>query len=102
MTPQPVSGEALTPSATNSFEWLRGSASTTGSGTASDNWTNVPGGNYSLIYSFDSNSSGVVPTLQPDGGAGAGCGRTIVSDMHVDVSRASGSFATTHSPAHAS
>jgi hypothetical protein len=93
-TPQPVAGEALVPSASNSFEWLRGSATAL----SSDNWTSVPGGNYSLIYSFDTNASGIVPTLQVDGGAGAGCGRTIVSDMHVDVSRANGSFAATTFP----
>jgi hypothetical protein len=97
-TPQPVSGEALVPSASSSFEWLRGSASINGSAAATDNWTSVPGGNYSLIYSFDTNASGIVPTLQVDGGAGTGCGRSIVSDMHVDVSRATGGFASTDFP----
>jgi hypothetical protein len=93
-TPQPVSGEALVPSATSSYEWLRGS---TVDG-FEDDWTNDPGGNYSLIYSFDTNGSGIVPTLQGDGGAGGGCGRTIVSDMHVDVSRALENFASTDFP----
>jgi hypothetical protein len=94
-TPQPVSGEALVPSASSSYEWLRGS---TLDG-FEDDWTNDPGGNYSLIYSFDTNGSGIVPTLQADGGVGGGCGRTIVSDMHVDVSRALETFASTTFPA---
>lgn len=79
-TPNPVVTQTLQPSSTKAFEWLRAANS--------DNWGANKSGNFNLVYSFDTNSSGVVPTLLPDGGAGAGCGRMIVSSMHVDTSRA--------------
>ncbi len=77
-TPQGVTDEAYTPTA-NSFEWLRGESS--------NNWVGDPGGDITSVFSFDTNDAGIVPTLQPDGGAGAGCGRGVMSAMHVDVAR---------------
>jgi hypothetical protein len=82
-TPQPVDSETNVPSAVDGFEWLRGSEDFL----HHDNWGGDPTGNYNLIYSFDTNATGAVPTLGPDGGAGTGCGRTIVSSMHVNLNR---------------
>jgi hypothetical protein len=63
------------------FEWLRGETT--------DNWSGDPTGNYSVTFSFDANSTGIVPP----GSAGA-CGRVFYNGMHVDTSRgsASGTF----------
>jgi hypothetical protein len=79
--------QALIPSAT-AFEWLRG--------VKTDNWTSTPTGDISLSLSVDTNSTGMVPTLLADGGAGAGCGRVVVNTIHVDTTRgsASGEFPT--------
>ncbi len=81
-TPQQVVDEAYYPNA-NAFEWLRGEST--------NNWGSDPAGDIASVFSFDTNDGGVVPTLGSDGGAGSGCGRAVLSAMHVDVSRASGS-----------
>jgi hypothetical protein len=85
-TPQAVENEFLIPSATDSFEWLR--AANNG---GSDDFATYPTGNMSLVYSFDTNSGGITPSLLADGGAGSGCGRTVLSAMHVDITRGANS-----------
>jgi hypothetical protein len=80
-TPQGVTDEAYNPTA-NSFEWLRG--------VSNNNWGTTPGGNITSVFSFDSRDGGIVPTLAPDGGAGSGCGRGVMSAMHVDIGRGTG------------
>jgi len=86
-TPTPVDNFALSttvaPASGDSIEWLRGS----NNGLDRDDWVATPGGNFTMIFSFDSNASGLVSTFGADGGAGPGCGRTIASDMHLDTSR---------------
>lgn len=92
-TPQACVDGPINPSATNSFEWLRGA--NTNAGNPAGNWTGNPNGNYSLSYSFDTEDGGVRPVYAADGGFNSpGCGRVVVNAIHVEASRgtASGSF----------